>query len=931
MRFPNRIANMQDITLSSNEKRMSESKAAAESEVDAFLGELEQRTTDIDIDAAETQEWLSSLDYVLKSKGADRVRFLIEQLRDRAASEGIQSAEDTSTPYVNTIPVQDQPPFPGNRELERRIKSIVRWNAMAMVVRANKRGGGVGGHISTFASSATLYEIANNHFFRGRGETGYSGDTIFFQGHASPGMYSRAYLEGRLTESDLENFRRELSPGGGLSSYPHPWLMPDFWEYPTVSMGLGPIMAIYQARFNEYMRDRGLKDTAGQRVWAFLGDGECDEPETLGAIGLAAREKLDNLIFVINCNLQRLDGPVRGNGKIIQELESIFRGAGWNVIKVVWGDDWDHLLAKDTSGLLVKRMGEVVDGQFQKYTGMPGSYIREHFFGKYPELLKLVENYSDERLEKMRRGGHDPEKVYAAYKMATELKNGKPTVILAKTVKGYGLGEAGEGRNVAHNQKKMNEEELLEFRTRFGIPISDEEVGQAPFYKPPENSQEIKYLKERRAALGGSVPSRPTTHPTMEVPTLDEYRKLIGKLENKNISTTFAVVQTLIALCRDKKIGKHMVPIVPDESRTFGMEGMFRQFGIYAHAGQLYEPVDSEQITYYKEAQDGQILEEGITEAGSMSSFNAAGTAYSLHGINMIPFFIYYSMFGFQRIGDLVWAAADMRAKGFLIGATAGRTTLNGEGLQHQDGHSLLNAIAFPTVRSYDPAFAYETVVIIMEGLKRMYQDGEECIYYLMCENEPYDHPEMPEGCEEGIIKGMYRYRSREVENAKARVQLFGSGAILNGVLKAQEILAEQFSIASDVWSVTSYTQLRREAGDCDRWNMLHPTETPKKSYLEEVLEGAEGPFIAASDYVRALAEQLTPWIPGDYFVLGTDGMGRSDTRESLRRHFEVDAESITIATLSRLAKANVLEPKDVQDAISQLGYDAEKPNPYFA
>ena len=931
MRFPNRIANMQDITLSSNEKRMSESKAAAESEVDAFLGELEQRTTDIDIDAAETQEWLSSLDYVLKSKGADRVRFLIEQLRDRAASEGIQSAEDTSTPYVNTIPVQDQPPFPGNRELERRIKSIVRWNAMAMVVRANKRGGGVGGHISTFASSATLYEIANNHFFRGRGETGYSGDTIFFQGHASPGMYSRAYLEGRLTESDLENFRRELSPGGGLSSYPHPWLMPDFWEYPTVSMGLGPIMAIYQARFNEYMRDRGLKDTAGQRVWAFLGDGECDEPETLGAIGLAAREKLDNLIFVINCNLQRLDGPVRGNGKIIQELESIFRGAGWNVIKVVWGDDWDHLLAKDTSGLLVKRMGEVVDGQFQKYTGMPGSYIREHFFGKYPELLKLVENYSDERLEKMRRGGHDPEKVYAAYKMATELKNGKPTVILAKTVKGYGLGEAGEGRNVAHNQKKMNEEELLEFRTRFGIPISDEEVGQAPFYKPPENSQEIKYLKERRAALGGSVPSRPTTHPTMEVPTLDEYRKLIGKLENKNISTTFAVVQTLIALCRDKKIGKHMVPIVPDESRTFGMEGMFRQFGIYAHAGQLYEPVDSEQITYYKEAQDGQILEEGITEAGSMSSFNAAGTAYSLHGINMIPFFIYYSMFGFQRIGDLVWAAADMRAKGFLIGATAGRTTLNGEGLQHQDGHSLLNAIAFPTVRSYDPAFAYETVVIIMEGLKRMYQDGEECIYYLMCENEPYDHPEMPEGCEEGIIRGMYRYRSREVENAKARVQLFGSGAILNGVLKAQEILAEQFSIASDVWSVTSYTQLRREAGDCDRWNMLHPTETPKKSYLEEVLEGAEGPFIAASDYVRALAEQLTPWIPGDYFVLGTDGMGRSDTRESLRRHFEVDAESITIATLSRLAKANVLEPKDVQDAISQLGYDAEKPNPYFA
>lgn len=910
---------------------MSESKTVAKAEVDQHLGELTKREADVDIDVAETSEWLASLDYVLKSKGPDRVRFLIEQLRDRAAEEGIQSAEDTKTPYVNTIPVKDQPAFPGNRELERRIKSIVRWNAMAMVVRATNRGGGVGGHISTFASSATLYEIGYNHFFKGRGEDGYSGDTIYFQGHASPGMYSRAFLEGRLTEENLENFRRELSPGGGLSSYPHPWLMPDFWEYPTVSMGLGPIMAIYQARFNEYLRDRGLKDTSGQKVWAFLGDGECDEPETLGAIGLAAREKLDNLIFVINCNLQRLDGPVRGNGKIIQELESIFRGAGWNVIKVIWGDDWDHLLAKDTTGLLAKRMNEVVDGQYQKYTGMPGSYIREHFFGKYPELLKLVENYSDEKLERMRRGGHDPEKVYAAYKQATEMNNGKPTVILAKTVKGYGLGEAGEGRNVAHNQKKMNEEELLEFRTRFGIPISDEEVGQAPFYKPPENSQEIKYMRERRERLGGPVPSRPTEHPTLEVPTLDEYRKVIKKLENKNMSTTFAVVQTLIALCRDKKIGKYMVPIVPDESRTFGMEGMFRQFGIYAHSGQLYEPVDTNVISYYKEAKDGQILEEGITEAGSMSSFNAAGTAYSKHGINMIPFFIYYSMFGFQRIGDLIWAAADMRAKGFLIGGTAGRTSLNGEGLQHQDGHSLLNAIAFPTVRSYDPAFAYEAVVIIMEGLKRMYEDGEECIYYLMAENDPYDHPEMPEGCEEGIIKGMYKYRSREVEGARARVQLFGSGAILNCALAAQELLAEKYQVASDVWSVTSYTQLRRDAATCERWNLLHPTETPRKSYLEEVLEGVEGPFISSSDYVRALGEQLMPYIPGDYFVLGTDGMGRSETREALRRHFEVDAESITIATLSRLAVAGVFTAKDVQDAISELGYDAEKQDPYFA
>ena len=835
---------------------------------------------------------------------------------------------------MNTIPVEDQPAFPGNRELERRIKSIVRWNAMAMVVRANKRAGGVGGHISTFASSATLYEIGYNHFFRGRGEDGYSGDTIYFQGHASPGMYSRAFLEGRLSEENLENFRRELRPVSGLSSYPHPWLMPDFWEYPTVSMGLGPIMAIYQARFNEYLKDRGLKDTSQQRVWAFLGDGECDEPETLGAIGLAAREKLENLIFVINCNLQRLDGPVRGNSKIIQELESIFRGAGWNVIKVVWGDDWDHLLAKDTTGLLVKRMNEVVDGQYQKYTGMPGSYIREHFFGKYPELLKLVENYSDERLEKMRRGGHDPEKVYAAYKTATELKNGRPTVILAKTVKGYGLGEAGEGRNIAHNQKKMNEEELLEFRTRFGIPISDEEVGKAPFYRPPENSAEIKYINEKRESLGGPVPSRPTKHPTMEVPTLDDFRKVIKKLENRELSTTFAVVQTLTALCRDKKIGKHVVPIVPDESRTFGMDGMFGQFGIYAHAGQLYEPVDRKNkkvIAYYKEAQDGQILEEGITEAGSMSSFNAAGTAHSLHGINMIPFFVYYSMFGFQRIGDLIWAAADMRAKGFLIGGTAGRTTLNGEGLQHQDGHSLMNAIAFPTVRAYDPAFAHEVVVIIMHGLKKMYQEGEECIYYLMSENDPYVHPEMPEGCEDGIVKGMYKFRSNEVKDARARVQLFGSGAILNCALKAQELLAEKFNIASDVWSVTSYTELRREAAACDRWNMLHPTETPRKSYLETTLQGIEGPFISASDYVRALGEQLTQWIPGDYFVLGTDGMGRSETREMLRRHFEVDAESIAIATLSRLSKAGVFDAKEVDSAIKELGYDAEKPNPYFA
>lgn len=910
---------------------MSESKTVAQAEVAANVGELERPDAPVDVDAAETQEWLSSLDYVLKSKGPERVQFLIEQLRDRAAEEGIQSADDTRTPYVNTIPLKDQPAFPGNRDLERRIKSIVRWNAMAMVVRANRRPGGVGGHISTFASSATLYEVAFNHFFRGRGEDGYSGDHVYFQGHASPGMYSRAFLEGRLTEQNLINFRRELADGGGLSSYPHPWLMPGFWEYPTVSMGLGPIMAIYQARFNEYLNDRGIKNTKDQRVWAFLGDGECDEPETLGAIGLAAREKLNNLIFVINCNLQRLDGPVRGNAKIIQELEGIFRGAGWNVIKVIWGDEWDALLAKDTTGLLAKRMNEVVDGQYQKYTGMPGSYIREHFFGKYPQLLKLVENYSDEKLENLRRGGHDPEKVYAAYEAATKTNNDKPTVILAKTIKGYGLGEAGEGRMIAHNQKKMNEEELLEFRTRFGIPISDEDVGNVPFYKPPENSAELRYMRDRRAALGGPVPSRPTEHPTMDVPGLDDFRKLITRHENKSCSTTFAAVQMLVAMCRDKKIGKNVVPIVPDESRTFGMEGMFKQFGIYAHAGQLYEPVDSAIIQSYKEAQDGQILEEGITEAGSMSSFNAAGTAYSAHGVNMIPFYIYYSMFGFQRIGDLIWAAADMRAKGFLIGGTAGRTTLNGEGLQHQDGHSLVNAIAFPTVRAYDPAYAYEVFVIVAEGIKKMFGEGEQCMYYLMTENEEYEHPEMPEGCEEGIVKGMYKFKTQQVDGAKATVQLFGSGAILNCAVAAQSILAEKYNIASNVWSVTSYTELRREAAAVERWNRLHPTESPRRSYLEEQLEGLEGPFISSSDYIRALGEQLAPWIPGDYYVLGTDGMGRSETREALRRHFEVDAESIVIATLSRLAKSGVVTNQDVADAIAQLDYDPDKVNPYFA
>ncbi len=772
--------------------------------------------------------------------------------------------------------------------------------------------------------------MAFNHFLRGRDDD-YSGDQIYLQGHASPGIYARAFLEGRLTERDLIHFRQELAEGGGLSSYPHPWLMPKFWEFPTVSMGLAPIMAIYQARFNKYLTDRGIKDTTGQHVWAFLGDGETDEPETLGAITLASRESLDNLIFVINCNLQRLDGPVRGNGKIIQELEGIFRGAGWNVIKVIWGDDWDHLLAHDDKGLLAKRMGEVVDGQYQKYVVSSGDYIRKDFFGKYPEVLELVSHLSDEKLEKMRRGGHDPEKVYAAYKAA--VASDRPTVILAKTIKGYGLGEAGEGRNITHNQKKLNDDELREFRTRFGIPISDDDVAKAPFYKPADDSPEMKYLLERRRALGGFVPSRPDKILTIETPSFDEYKDdiTIEGSGEKEWSTTMGFVRFFSKLLRDEKIGKYIVPIVPDESRTFGMEGLFRQVGIYSHAGQLYEPVDAKIVAYYKEAKDGQLLEEGITEAGSMSSFIAAGTAHASHGVNMIPFFIYYSMFGFQRIGDLIWAAGDCRAKGFLLGGTAGRTTLNGEGLQHQDGHSLLNASAFPTVRSYDPAYAYETTVIILEGLKRMYQDGEDAIYYLTLENDNYHMPPMPEGCAEGIVKGIYKVKSHDAGDGKPRVQLFGSGAILRSALAAQRILAEKFDVSSDVWSVTSYTQLARDAIACERWNMLHPGEPPRPSYLAEVFAGVEGPFIAASDYVRAVPKQISQWLPGGLYALGTDGFGRSDLRENLRRHFEVDAECITIAALYRLMKTGKCEQDVLARAVRELGVDPNKPNPLTA
>ncbi len=882
-----------------------------------------------DVDPVETAEWLEAMADVLRRKGPERVSYLLSALEGNAQREGVTLPQAQTTPYINTIPRAQQTAFPGDRELERRIKSIIRWNAMAMVVRANKLNAGLGGHISTFASLATLYEVGFNHFFRGRDHE-CGGDNIYFQGHASPGVYARAFLEGRLDEEHLNNFRREVQDHPGLSSYPHPWLMPDFWEFPTVSMGLGPLMAIYRARFMKYLYDRGLQQDRGAKVWAFVGDGECDEPETLGAITLASREKLDNLVFVINCNLQRLDGPVRGNAKVIQELEGAFRGAGWNVLKVIWGDAWDELLAKDTTGLLVKRMGEVVDGQYQKYVVSSGAYIREHFFGKYPELLELVKNYSDDDLRRLPRGGHDPDKVYAAYKRAMETK-GQPTLILAKTIKGYGLGEAGEGKNITHQQKKLNEEELREFRTRFGIPISDRNVAEAPFYRPPNDSPEMKYLRARREKLGGFMPRRRITTQPLQIPSLADYQEFTKGSGDREISTTMAFVRILTKMLRDKNVGKHLVPIVPDESRTFGMEALFRQVGIYAHTGQLYEPVDSDTMLYYKEAKDGQILEEGITEAGAMSSFIAAGTSHVNHGVPMIPFFIYYSMFGFQRIGDLIWAANDMRTRGFMLGGTAGRTTLNGEGLQHQDGHSLLNAIAFPCVRAYDPAFGYEIAVLVMDGLKKMYVENHDVIYYITLENENYIMPDMAHGVVEGIIRGMYRYKTLEAENAKPdrRVQLLGSGAILNQVLAAQQMLAEKYGISSDVWSVTSYTELRREAQECTRWNMLHPDQAPRKSYVETITADAKGPFIAASDYVRALPEQISPYVPGGLFALGTDGFGRSETRETLRRFFEVDAQCVVIAALHQLQQRGVVEASLVAQAVKDLGVNPDVAAPW--
>jgi pyruvate dehydrogenase E1 component len=881
-----------------------------------------------DLNPVETQEWLEALDQVIEEGGPERARFLLERLATSAALKGVPAAPGINTPYLNTIPAEEEIPYPGDRELERRIKSLVRWNAVAMVVRANKYDDGIGGHISTFASSATLYEVGFNHFFRAAIDTPEGrqpGDLVYFQGHASPGMYSRAFLEGRLTEEHLKNFRHELRDTPGLSSYPHPWLMPDFWQFPTVSMGLGPINAIYQARFMRYLENRGLLARSDRKVWAFLGDGEMDEPESRGALQIAANENLDNLIFVINCNLQRLDGPVRGNSNIIQELESWFRGARWNVIKVIWGSGWDRLLEKDKTGLLIRRMHECVDGDYQNFKARGGAYVRQEFFGKYPELLDVVTDMSDEELANLPRGGHDPVKVYNAYKRAFE-HTGSPTVVLAKTVKGYGLGEAAEGRNTTHQQKKMNENELLKLRQRFRIPIPESTVHTVSFYRPPEDSPEMQYLRKRREALGGYLPARTAAPVRLSVPGLDFFEESLKGSSGRPVSTTMAFVAILKQLLKHPEIGRRIVPIIPDEARTFGMESLFRQISIYAPGGQLYKPVDSEQFLYYKESRDGQILEEGITEAGSMASFTAAGTSHANYGVPMIPFYTYYSMFGFQRVGDMVWAFGDSRGRGFLMGATAGRTTLNGEGLQHEDGHSHVLFGTVPNCITYDPAYAYELAVIIQDGLRRMYGEGEDVFYYITICNENYVQPPMPggEGVVEGILKGIYRVSASE--HGPARVQLWGSGSIFNEALRAQKLLWEKFQIPADVWSVTSYNRLRAEALETERWNRLHPAGPLRKPFVQQVAEGTEGPIVAASDYMKVLADQLAPWLAGRLVSLGTDGFGRSDSRPYLRRFFEVDAESIAAAAVERLARWGELSPQEAGRALIELGVDPEKP-----
>ncbi|MBI65470.1 MAG: pyruvate dehydrogenase (acetyl-transferring), homodimeric type [Candidatus Marinimicrobia bacterium] len=884
-----------------------------------------KNSKNIDIDPQETQEWISSLKDLIDKFGTERAHFILNNLIAYARTNGLRMPYKPYTDYINTIPIDKQEPYSGDRAIERRIKSIIRWNAMAMVVQANRKNHGIGGHISSYASSATLYEVGFNHFFQGPDKNG--GDIIFFQGHVSPGIYSRSYLEGRITKEHLKNFRLEANKDKGLSSYPHPWLMPNYWQFATVSMGLGPIMAIYQARFMHYLNDRKLINNQNKKVWAFLGDGEMDEPESMGALTLASREKLNNLIFVINCNLQRLDGPVRGNSKIIQELEGAFRGAGWNVIKVLWGSDWDNLFEKDKNNLILKRMDDCVDGDFLKYIVEGGDYFRKHFWDENEELSKLVEHLTDDELENLRVGGHDPAKVYAAYYEAVNHKE-QPTVILAQTIKGYGLGEAGEGRNITHQQKKLNEQELLHFRSHFNIPINDEDCINAPFYKPPEESEEINYLKNRRNELGGFIPQRINNAPELKIPDIDIFKELLNGSENRKVSTTMVFVRLLTILCKNDVLKDSIVPIIPDEARTFGIDPLFRELGIYSHVGQKYDPVDSDQFLYYREAKDGQILEEGISEAGSISSFIAAGTSYTNHNINLIPFFIYYSMFGFQRVGDFIWAAADMRTRGFLIGGTAGKTTLSGEGLQHQDGHSHLLASAIPNLRAYDPAFSYEIATIIHHGLKEMYEWQNDVLYYLTLENENYIHPPiLNEEIKEGIIKGIYKLKQADLKE-KVDIQLLAAGPMVNEMIMASDLLLKDWGINSTVWSVTSYSELHKEAEDIRRWNILHPDSQPRKSFLEKMIVNNNGPVIAISDYVKLVSEQISPYINCPFVALGTDGFGRSDTRENLRTYFEVNKYYIILYALDKLAKENKVKIKKVSECIKKYNIDFDKPNP---
>ena len=875
-----------------------------------------------DIDPVESQEWQEAIEDVIARDGPDRAHYLLDKAVAQARAAGAVLPFSSTTPYQNTIPADDLLEIPGDAEMEKRIRSINRWNAMATVVRANKASDGIGGHIASFASSAVMYDLGLNHFWRAKSAT-HGGDLVFFQGHVIPGIYARSFMEGRISEEDLKNFRMETG-GKGLSSYPHPWLMPDYWQFPTVSMGLGPLMAIYQARFMKYMENRGLIEKSDRKVWCFLGDGEMDEPESLGAINLAAREKLDNLIFVVNCNLQRLDGPVRGNHKIVQELESSFRGAGWDVTKVLWGKGWDDLLERDTSGKLRQLMEETVDGDYQTYKSKDGAYVRKHFFGKYPETAALVEDWTDEEIFALRRGGHDTQKVYTAYKRATET-TGKPSCLLIKTVKGYGMGTAGEGANTAHQSKKMDEDQMRAMRDRFKIPVDDAELAKAPFVTL--NNAQKAYLADRRKDLGGPFPARFRDAPSLEVPGLDAFKRELKSTGEREVSTTMAFVRILTTLLRDKKIGERVVPIVPDESRTFGMEGLFRSVGIYNPLGQQYTPADADQMSYYKEAQDGQVLQEGINEAGAMADWIAAATSYSNHGVPMIPFYIYYSMFGFQRVGDLCWAAGDSRARGFLLGGTAGRTTLNGEGLQHEDGHSLLLASTVPNCISYDPTFGYEVAVIVQNGLQRMFADQEDVYFYLTLMNENYHHPDMPMGSEEGIIKGLYRFKKTD-KPGKKHVNLMGSGTILMQAIRAAELLEEDFGVTADIWSATSMNELAREGQDCLRWNRLNPTEEPRVPYVTQALTNAKGPVIAATDYVKTYSEQIRAFVEQPYTVLGTDGFGRSDSRENLRRFFEVDAGHIAAAAMHELMKAGHVSKEEMTKAVSKYDIDGGKPNP---